>query len=122
LCKEKLPIEIELKNKTKAAILDYDLPIYEAEEQPHYITLESISSNSSKVVHVLNFIEEDSISLGRGHDIAVRVTDISVSRCHAFIKRSPQGNYYIVDNNSKFGTLYLVRQPSLINEGWNNFF
>jgi pSer/pThr/pTyr-binding forkhead associated (FHA) protein len=41
------------------------------------------------VVHVLNMIYEDEISIGRGHDIAVRVTDISVSRCHAIIKKSP---------------------------------
>lgn len=91
------------------AILDYELPVYEADEAPHYITLESISSNTSKVVHVLNLIDEDQISIGRGHDIAVRVTDISVSRCHAIIKKSQLGFYYIMDNNSKFGTLALVR-------------
>jgi len=55
--------------------------------------------------------EEDMISMGRGHDADVRVTDISVSRCHAYIKKSRLGFYYIVDNNSKFGTLALVRQP-----------
>ena len=59
LCKQRFPIEIELNNKEKHAILEYDLPIYEAGEQPHYIVLESISSNTSKVVHVLNFLEED---------------------------------------------------------------
>lgn len=111
LCKQRFPIEIELKNKQKVAVLDYDLPAYEADEQPYYITLESISSNTSKVVHVLNLVEEDEITLGRGHDIAVRVTDISVSRCHAIIKRSPLGFFYILDHDSKFGTLSLVRQP-----------
>jgi len=85
------------------------MPVYEQNEQPHYITLESISSNTSKVVHVLNLVDEDSISLGRGHDIAVRVTDISVSRCHAIIKKSALGFFYIIDNASKFGTLALVR-------------
>tara|TARA_B110000305_G_C19196004_1_gene518857 strand:+ start:142 stop:309 length:168 start_codon:yes stop_codon:yes gene_type:complete len=54
-------------------------------------------------------IDEDEITLGRGHDIGVRVTDISVSRCHAIIKKSPLGFFYILDNNSKFGTLALVR-------------
>jgi len=122
LCKQRFPIEIELKNKQKVAILDYELPVYEADEAPHYITLESISSNTSKVVHVLNLIDEDQISIGRGHEIAVRVTDISVSRCHAIIKKSPLGFYYIMDNNSKFGTLALVRQPQLINSTCNNFY
>lgn len=122
LCKQRFPIEIELKSKQKVAILDYELPVYEADEAPHYITLESISSNTSKVVHVLNLIDEDQISIGRGHEIAVRVTDISVSRCHAIIKKSPLGFYYILDNNSKFGTLSLVRQPQLINSTCNNFY
>jgi pSer/pThr/pTyr-binding forkhead associated (FHA) protein len=71
---------------------------------------------------VLNLIEEDEISMGRGHDIFVRVTDISVSRCHAFIKKSPQGFFYMLDNNSKFGSLALVRQPTLINSQCNNVY
>lgn len=89
-------------------------------EEAQFIVLESISSNTSKVVHILNMIDEDSISLGRGHDADVRVTDISVSRCHAYIKKSPLGFFYIVDNQSKFGTLALVRQPTLISSECNN--
>jgi pSer/pThr/pTyr-binding forkhead associated (FHA) protein len=54
-------------------------------------------------------VDEDEINLGRGHDIDVRVTDISVSRCHAVIKKSNKGFYFIKDNESKFGTLLLVR-------------
>jgi hypothetical protein len=42
----------------------------------------------------------------------VRVTDdISVSRKHAFIQRSPSGDYYLVDNKSKFGTLIQIQYP-----------
>lgn len=95
LCKQRFPVEIELADKRKFLILDYDLPEYEANDQPHYMTLESISSNTSKVVHVLNLIDDDEITLGRGHDINVRVTDISVSRCHAFIKKCDKGFFYI---------------------------
>ena len=32
LCKERFPIEIELKNKSKVNVLNYDLPAYEADE------------------------------------------------------------------------------------------
>ena len=32
LCKQRFPIEIELKDKRMVAILDYDLPVYEADE------------------------------------------------------------------------------------------
>jgi hypothetical protein len=33
-------------------------------------------------------IENEEIKMGRGHDTDVRVTDISVSRLHAYIKKS----------------------------------
>lgn len=41
---------------------------------------------------------------GRGHQCDIRISDISVSRLHAFIKYE-DGNFIIIDNNSKFGTL-----------------
>jgi pSer/pThr/pTyr-binding forkhead associated (FHA) protein len=47
----------------------------------------------------------DHIKIGRGHDSQVRVTDISVSRFHAQIKKSVFGDFLVEDNNSKFGTL-----------------
>lgn len=51
----------------------------------------------------------DKIKVGRSVDSDVRVTDdISVSRSHAFIKKGPNGDYYLEDNKSKFGTLMLV--------------
>jgi len=52
------------------------------------------------------------IKIGRGVDSDVRVTDdISVSRNHAFIQKTQNGDYYLVDNSSKFGTLVLVQYP-----------
>ena len=120
LCKHRLPIEIELKANLKHQILEYELPVFQPGEEHQYIVLESISSNTSKVVHVLNMVDEDQVTLGRGHDADVRVTDISVSRCHAVIKKSELGFFYIIDNGSKFGTLSLVRQPQLINPSCNN--
>jgi pSer/pThr/pTyr-binding forkhead associated (FHA) protein len=49
--------------------------------------------------------------IGRGHDAHVRVTDISVSRLHAVLIRSTHGYYFLTDNDSKFGTLALVKTP-----------
>jgi len=40
----------------------------------------------------------------------LRENDISVSRLHAFIKYANNG-FSILDNNSKFGTLVLIRNP-----------
>jgi pSer/pThr/pTyr-binding forkhead associated (FHA) protein len=48
--------------------------------------------------------------LGRGHESDVRVSDISVSRCHAILKYDSNDNtYYLEDNLSKFGTLVLAK-------------
>ena len=45
------------------------------------------------------------IRVGRGHDADIRVTDISVSRFHALINRNEDGDFFVEDNKSKFGTL-----------------
>jgi pSer/pThr/pTyr-binding forkhead associated (FHA) protein len=54
------------------------------------------------------------IKVGRGHDCQVRVTDISVSRLHAFFRKSSQGFFLLEDNSSKFGTLIQVRKPYML--------
>ena len=56
----------------------------------------------------------DEVKVGRGHDTDMRVTDISVSRLHALIKKSVKGDYYIEDNHSKFGTLALAKSPIML--------
>mmetsp|Transcript_2322 Transcript_2322/g.3498 ORF Transcript_2322/g.3498 Transcript_2322/m.3498 type:complete len:102 (-) Transcript_2322:590-895(-) len=67
-------------------------------------------------MHVISFANTEKIRLGRGHDTEVRIHDISVSRLHAFICKDSQGNVYIEDNNSKFGTLAQVQAPLVLNE------
>ena len=73
--------------------------------------MESISTNTSKVIHVVNLLNTNEIKLGRGHDADVRVTDISVSRFHALIRKNTKGYFVLEDNHSKFGTLALIRNP-----------
>ena len=63
----------------------------------------------------------DFIKVGRGHDSEVRITDISVSRCHALIKKSIKGDYVLEDNSSKFGTLVLVRRPIILSKENTNY-
>lgn len=57
--------------------------------------------------------------MGRGHDAEIRITDISVSRFHASIKYN-KGDFYIEDNNSKFGTLVLMKNAIKLNNATNN--
>lgn len=56
-------------------------------------------------------LKTNEIKMGRGHDADVRVTDISVSRLHALIRKHPKGYFVLEDNHSKFGTLVMVRNP-----------
>ena len=54
--------------------------------------------------------EKTNFKLGRGHESDVRVSDISVSRCHALVKYNIEnGKFYLEDNLSKFGTLVLSK-------------
>lgn len=63
------------------------------------------------MIHVVNMLKASEIKMGRGHDADVRVTDISVSRLHALIKKTQKGYFILEDNHSKFGTLVMVRNP-----------
>lgn len=48
----------------------------------------------------------DSVTIGRSNDNDIRANDISVSRCHAYIRYDQnEGIFVLEDNQSKFGTL-----------------
>lgn len=75
-----------------------------------YIQLETISQNKSysRAIHIVQMdSSKPQIKIGRGHDSDLRIEDISVSRVHALITKTNEG-YMLHDNNSKFGTLYLL--------------
>ncbi len=65
---------------------------------------------------MINLNQRQQIKIGRGHDNDLRISDISVSRCHSFIKRDTKGNIIIEDNSSKFGTLVLIKAPLVLSE------
>jgi pSer/pThr/pTyr-binding forkhead associated (FHA) protein len=52
---------------------------------------------------------KETIRIGRGHESDVRISDISVSRCHSVIRLTSDA-FILEDNNSKFGTLLQVRR------------
>ena len=70
-----------------------------------FLVLESVTLQNIRIVHVVDMKDCSYIKVGRGHDVDIRVTDISVSRFHAKINRSQNGEFYVEDNRSKFGTL-----------------
>ena len=66
----------------------------EVPEERNFLWLESLTfeKNSSRMVHlIMPDVERNVFRLGRGHESDVRVSDISVSRCHAIIKYDNDG-------------------------------
>lgn len=69
--------------------------------------------HSSRGLHVISLADNKLLKLGRGHESDVRISDVSISRCHATI-RVHEGQVVLEDNNSKFGTLIAMKKPRLL--------
>jgi len=52
-------------------------------------------------------LKEKELSIGRGHECKVRITDISISRLHGIFKVINNNEIWIEDKQSKFGILQL---------------
>ncbi len=97
-------------------ILDFEKP------EEDFIVLESVTLQNIRIVHVISMNDRQFIRVGRGHDADIRVTDISVSRFHARINRNLEtGEFYVEDNNSKFGTLIQIRKPYILKTNVTNY-
>ncbi len=66
-------------------------------------------NNNLKSIHIINFENQEKVTLGRGHESDVRINDISVSRVHAVLQYI-NGEICIKDLKSKFGSLVLVKK------------
>ena len=109
ICKKPYPYVFKSNGKSYRLVdVESDIP-----QDKNYLLLESLTfeKNSSRMVHLIMPDSEKSIyKLGRGHESDVRVSDISVSRCHALVKfNESTGRFYLEDNLSKFGTLVLAK-------------
>jgi pSer/pThr/pTyr-binding forkhead associated (FHA) protein len=106
ICKQYYPYIFKSKDQL-FKLIDITYP----QNGENYILLESmpIDKNTSRMIHLLTVTpNKQEFKLGRGHESEVRINDISVSRCHAVLKYKEDG-FYIEDNNSKFGTIALIR-------------
>lgn len=104
ICLRKFPLAIKAGGSLYGTV-DYEKP------KGDYLVLESLEQekNESRIIHVIKPSDTREVfKLGRGHEADLRINDISVSRCHAFIKFK-KNNFLLEDNMSKFGTLVLVR-------------
>ena len=92
---------------------------YRVHEDAHsYMVIESVTSTTSRTIHVVNFSNRGKVRVGRGVGAEVRITDISVSRFHTHIKLNKHGHVVLSDNQSKFGTLVqLGSEPLSVKQG-----
>lgn len=109
ICKKPYPYVFKSNGLSYRLIdVEADIP-----RDKNYLLLESLTfeKNSSRMVHlIMPDAEKKIFKLGRGHESDVRVSDISVSRCHALVKYNAEnGRFYLEDNLSKFGTLVLAK-------------
>ena len=108
LCKTKFPDLIKHNNKFHH-LLDF------SKDFQSYLTLESLTLDKykNKFIYTISLMNSGKkMKLGRGHDCEILLSDISVSRVHCFLLAdNMKKNLYIIDNDSKFGTLALIQSP-----------
>ena len=85
----------------------------------NYLILESLTLdiNKYKIIYIVSLDNpEYPLKIGRAKDSNILISDITVSRFHCKITIDDNGlnkNVYIEDNNSKFGTLILIKAPKI---------
>lgn len=77
LCKE--PFENRMKDRL-FDIMEFEVPAH------NYMIMESVKSAPAKVIHIYDMNHNDEFKIGRSVDTDMKIADISVSRCHAFIR------------------------------------
>jgi len=123
ICKTPYPFRFIINGSIHAT---YDLIDIVRPIDKNFIILESLNqlkdNNNIKSIHVIQ-LEDNKITLGRGHESDVRINDISVSRSHASLIFNPSnGKICIRDLKSKFGTLVLIKNNLPVKEKKKNSF
>ena len=109
ICLKPYPLRFRIPKFNKTyKLIDLNFP-----EEADYICLESLdyikNKNNIKILHIIQ-LEGEKIYIGRSNNNDIVENDISISREHAiFIYNKNNGNLILVDQNSKFGSLVLVR-------------
>ena len=107
LCKEKLPDYIKYNDRY------YNISFYKPKFN-EFIVLESMRADKhrAKFIHIISFDNKESIHIGRANECELSIAELSVSRFHCIIHKD-DGDVFLEDNTSKFGTLVLVQNNDL---------
>jgi len=68
---------------------------------------------------VIPYAEGGVLKMGRTSSCDVKIEDISVSRCHAFLKMAG-GEFYLEDNGSRFGSAVLIKNGLVLTPSFNS--
>ena len=108
LCKEKFPDYVKFNNRY------YNISFYKPKFE-EFIVLESMRADKhkAKFIHIISFDKKNSINLGRANECELSISELSVSRFHCIIHKD-EGDLYLEDNSSKFGTLVLIQNNNML--------
>ena len=80
----------------------------------NYIVLDSMSPDKDITPYrYLVKFRNNLLKIGRGLDMNLILNDLSISRNHCQLEINSNGELFLKDNNSKFGTLILVQAKSI---------
>ena len=113
ICKSIIPEIVEYRGKFISLLNFKDI-------DPPYIILQTMYQYNSQnknlpnfnAIFVISLKIKDYIIIGRANNSDIRLSDVSVSRNHSNISYY-NGNFYIDDIGSKFGTLLLIQNNIL---------
>ena len=110
LCKENLPDFIRHKG-TLYNILQFD----DETNYDNYMVLDTVSPDhmNNRYRYIVKFDENNMLKVGRGLEVQLMLSDISVSRVHTIFRIVNGDRVVMEDFNSKFGTLVLLQCPSM---------
>ena len=107
LCKEKLPDYIKYNDRY------YNISFYKPKFEEFFV-LESMRADKhkAKFIHILSLDKKNSINIGRANECELSISELSVSRFHCIIHKD-EGELFLEDNSSKFGTLVLIQNNNM---------
>ena len=132
LCKEYLPHFIKHKNKLFNLTeleqnFDTDVKVKDNNDNKeknienkefwdeNYVALDTMSPDKeiTPYRYIVKFSKNKILKIGRGLDANLILNDLSISRNHCQLELNDNGDIFLKDNNSKFGTLVLVQTKSI---------
>ena len=113
VCEKPYPLRFQIQfDKNKEPITYYLIDGLQLPEDTNYMILESLTcvkeKQNYKNIYVIKLTGDD-ITIGRNIKNDIIDTDISISRFHSVLKFNKDTGNITLENESKFGTLVLVK-------------